>query len=103
MIGFGLRTAIVALALSFAAMPAGPAVAADFVEQCLEGGGGMFVKEECDCLDDNLEDDDRDDLVAMFKAALKAKSSGKELDGDAPVVKKGFVVLGKYEKKCSKN
>jgi hypothetical protein len=102
MTAIGLHAAIVAFVLSLAATPVHPAAAADFADQCLEGGGGMFVKEECDCLDDNVEDDDREVLVALFKAALKAKSGGKELDGDTPIVKNAFIVLGKYEKQCSK-
>ena len=103
MIGLGWRAAAVALVLSFAALPARPAAAADFVDQCMEGGGGMFVKEECVCLDDSLEDDDRDDLVAFLKAALSARKTGKELEPDASVVKNGVAVLNKYEKQCSKN
>lgn len=99
-----LRTALaVAVLLSLAALPMRRALAADFPDQCLEGGGGMFSKEECACLDDNVADDDRDAMVALFKAALKAKEAGQQLDDSTPTFKNGLVAIQKYEKKCSKN
>jgi hypothetical protein len=101
---FAAPTALaLAALLSSAALPRGAALAADFPDQCLEGGGGMFSKEECACLDDNVEDDDRADMVALFKAALKAKEAGKDLDDSNPTFQKGIAAIQKYEKKCSKN
>ena len=97
------RTALaVAALLSFAALPGRAALAADFPDQCFEGGGGMFSKEECACLDDNVEDDDREDMATLFKAALKAKEAGKELDDSTPAFQKGVAAIQKYEAKCSK-
>ena len=102
MTGIGLRIAAVAIGLSFAALPTRPAAAAEFVDQCVEGMGGMLTEEECTCLDDNLEDDDRDDIAAMLKAARKNKKDGTEFPDDSPILKKGFAAMNKYEKKCSK-
>jgi hypothetical protein len=97
-----LRIALPAVLLSLAALPMRVALAADFPAQCLEGGGGMFSKEECARLDDNVEDDDRNAMVALFKAALKAKEAGKELDDSTPTFQNGIAAIQKYEKKCSK-
>ena len=103
MIGIVVRVTAIAAVLAFAALPTQSAVAADFADQCLQGGGGMFSKEECACLNDNLEDDDREDVVALLKAATKAKDTGKDLDDSSPAFQKGMAALNKYEKKCSKN
>ena len=46
-----MRLAAFAVGLAFAALPA---AAAEFAAICVEGGGGMFEKKECSCLDDNL-------------------------------------------------
>jgi hypothetical protein len=100
----GLRTALaVAGLLSLAALPTRGALAADFQAQCLDGGGGMFSKEECACLDDNVASDDRDAMVALFKAAQQAKAAGQQLDDAAPTFKNGIAAIQKYEAKCSKN
>lgn len=99
-----LHTALASAALLLLfALPLRVAYAADFPSQCFEGGGGMFTKEECACLDDNVADDDREVMVALFKAVLKAKEAGKELDASAPIVEKGMTAIQKYEKQCSKN
>ena len=42
-------------------------------------------------------------MVALFKAALKAKEAGKELDDSTPTFQKGIAAIQKYEKQCSKN
>jgi hypothetical protein len=93
-----MRLAALAVGLAFAL----PAAAAEFTETCVEGGGGMFEKKECACLDDSLEDDERDDLLVMFKANLKATEKGKKLDDSAPEFQKAMAVLNKYMDKCSK-
>jgi hypothetical protein len=62
----------------------------------------MFSKEECACLDDKVGDDERDDLLALFKAALKATKTGKQIEDSSPEFQKGMVVLNKYQEKCSK-
>ena len=84
------------------ALASRPVIAADFTERCVEGGGGMFEKKECSCLDDNVEDDDREALMVMFKANLKATGSGKQLDDSTPEFQRAMTVLNKYMEKCSK-
>ena len=96
-----LTALAVSVLVSLTALPP-VALAADFPAQCLEGGGGMFSKEECACLDDNAEDDDREAMVALFKAALKAKGAEKQLDDSSPTFQNGIAAIQKYEKKCSK-
>ena len=99
-----LRAALVAAGLlSLAALPTTRTLAAEFQAQCLKGGEGMFTKEECACLDDNVSDDDRDALVTLFNAALKAKEAGQQLSDSTPGVGAGMTALQKYEAKCSKD
>ena len=96
--GMGPRLAAVVLVLSFAGLAIGPAKAADLADRCLEGGGGMFSKGECACLDENAEDDDRGDMLALFTAALKANEAGKPLDDESPLFQKGLITYAGLHK-----
>jgi hypothetical protein len=93
---------VVAGLLSLAALPTQGALAADFQAQCVEAGGGSMSKEECACLDDHVTDDDRDAIVGLFKAALKAKEAGQQLSDSMSGVGDGIAAMQKYEAKCSK-
>lgn len=94
-----MRLAALAAGFAFIALPA---AAAEFAETCVEGGGGMFEKKECSCLDDKVSDDERDALLVMFKANLKAIDKGKSLDDSSPEFQNAMAVLNKYMDKCSK-
>jgi hypothetical protein len=93
-----MRLAAFAVGLAFAALPA---AAAEFAAICVEGGGGMFEKKECSCLDDKIEDDERDDLLVLFKANLKATAKSEKLDDSSPEFQKAMAVLNKYMDQCS--
>jgi hypothetical protein len=95
--GMGLAAFVAGLA--FVALPA---AAAEFAETCVEGGGGMFEKKECSCLDDKVSDDERDALLVMFKANLKAIDKGKTPDDSTPEFQNAMAVLNKYMDRCSK-
>jgi hypothetical protein len=97
----GMRPAALAFGIALAVLPIRAAMAIEFADRCVEGGGGMFSKPECDCLDNTIEDDEREVLLVLFKAALKSNQSGKPLDDSSAEFQQGMTVLNKYTEKCS--
>jgi hypothetical protein len=97
----GMRPAALAFGVALAMLPIRAAMAVEFTDRCVEGGGGMFSKPECDCLDNTIDDDEREVLLVLFTASLKSNQSGKPLDDSSPEFQKGMTVLNKYTQKCA--
>jgi hypothetical protein len=102
--GLRLAAPVVAAALLFAAAPTRTALANDFTDSCVAGGGGMFEAKDCACLDGKVTiAGDRQDLIAYFKLnAAAMKGSAPTSDAASAQMQKGTELVGKYIGECTK-
>jgi hypothetical protein len=93
--------AVVALVLGVGS--ARVAVANEFTDSCVAGGGGLFEIKDCSCLDGKATDKgDRTSLIAYFKVNATVIKGGTPPSGSDDAMSKGTTLLSKYLGECMK-
>ena len=101
MIGKFLAPAAV-LAVWLAISPLSVALAGDFTESCVAGGGGLLEEKDCACMNDKATGGDRTDLIAFFDANTAEQKGGPAPDASNPRMQKGMELLNKFMSECLK-
>lgn len=92
-----------AVALMLGVGSARVAVANEFTDSCVAGGGGLFEAKDCTCLDGKATDKgDRDSLIAYFKVNAAVMKGGTPPSGSDDAMSKGTTLLTKYLGECVK-
>jgi hypothetical protein len=105
MIGSAARllASVAAVALMLGVGSARVAVANDFTDACVAGGGGLFEAKDCSCLDGKATaKPDRESLIAYFKVNAAVLKGGTPPSGSDDAMSKGTTLLSKYLGDCMK-